>query len=52
MERDLKEKGFECIQGSEMKDFSRKYSLLIDKYSSRIRRTVLDVSDALVDVLG
>ena len=52
MEEDLREKGFECIKGPEMSDFSRKYSLLIDKYSSRIRRTVLDVSDALVDVLG
>ena len=52
MEEDHREKGFECIKGPEMSDFSRKYSLLRDKYSSRIRRTVVDVSDALVDVLG
>lgn len=52
MEDDLNEQGFACIKGSELSEFSRRYSILVNEYSRKIRKSVVSVHDAMVEALA
>lgn len=52
MEDELKERGFECISGSELSEFSRRYSILVNEYSRKIRESVVLVHQAMIEDLA
>lgn len=51
MESDLKKAGFVCIHSKDIDNLSRSYSLLLSKYSSRIKARVRDVAGKLVNLV-
>lgn len=52
MKDDLEEQGFRCIQDTDMIGFSRKYSLVLNKHTHRIRHKVAEVAGALENLVS